>query len=269
MSFSEENGYTPNSIETLMDLIRVEINSTFQTSYTSETFTGTGWYKYFYILIQKLQENEIKTSEIFLKLQEYFRITNESIARPVVTNPGLIEIFQRNGFIASVKKMIEADAGKIHICVDVDDEDPEYPATKLQICNLIKDSTVAGAVSQGTEVEALTLSNGQSFDFKFNLPNRIEVLLRLTVTLSENNQVVVGEPDEVKLKLLANIFSRYRLGKNFEPQKYFSVIDAPWASQVLLEWSINDGANWYNTIYNSEYDDLFDVKLENIVLIED
>jgi hypothetical protein len=269
MSFSQENGYVPNDIETLMDLIRVEINSTFGTSYSQETFVGSGWYKYFYVLVQKLQENEIKTAEIFVKLQEYFRITNERIARPVVTNPGLIEILERNGFISSVKKMIDEDAGKIHICVDVDDTDEDYAATKLEICNIIKDSTVAGAVTQGTESESITLSNGQSFDFKFNLPNRIETLLRLTITLSDNNQFVIGDPDETKLKLLNNILTRYRLGRNFEPQKYFSVSDAPWASQVKLEWSINDGVDYFTTVYVADYDDLFDVSLENITLVEE
>lgn len=269
MSFSQENGYVPSDIETLMDAIRVEVNDTFSTSYTSETFVGTGWYKYFYLLIQKLQENEVKTSEIFIKLQEYFRVTNERISRPVVTNPGLIEILLASDYVASVKPMIEEDAGLINICVDVDEEGDDYAAQKLEICTIIKNSTVAGAVTQGTEVESLTLSNGQSFDFKYHLPNRIPVLLRLTVTLSENNQVVIGDPDDTKILLLQNVLARYQLGKNFEPQRYFQVTDAPWSSQVKLEWSDDDGANYHTTIYDADFDDLFDVALENIELVEE
>lgn len=276
MSFSEENGYIPNTVETLMDLVRQGINDTFGTSYTSETFIGTGFYKYFYVLIQKLQENEVKTSEIFIKLQEYFAVTNERISRPVVTNPGLVEKFEAEGFVASVKPMLEADAGKIHVCVDVDDTDEDYAETKIEICTLIKNSTVAGAVTQGSESESLTLSNGQSFDFKFNLPNRIPVWLRLTNTLSENNQVVIGSPDDVKLLLLQNVVAKYRLGKNFEPQRYFNINDAPWASNVLLEWTddVTDGEldetpTWHDEVYDAEYDDLFDIALERITLVED
>jgi hypothetical protein len=268
MSFSEENGYTPSSVATLMDSVRVLVNSTFGTSYTSESFIGNGWYKFLYLPIQKLQENEVKTSEIFLKLQEYFRLTNERISRPVVTNPGLVEIFQANGFIASVKKMILEDAGLIHICVDTDDEADDYALTRLAICTIIKNSTVAGAVTVGTESETITLSNGQSFDFKFNLPDRLPVLLRLTVTLSDNNQVVVGDPDDVKFLLLSNIQARYKLGKNFEPQKYFSVLDAPWASQVVLDYSLDDGENYTNAVYEAEYDELFDIDLSVITLVE-
>lgn len=275
MSFSQENGYVPSSIETLMDLVRQGINTSFGTSYTSETFIGTGWYKYFYVLIQKLQQNEVKTSEIFVKLQEYFNVTNERISRPVVTNPGLIEKLEAEGYIASVKPMIEGDAGKIHVCVDVDDDAEDYAETKLDICTIIKDSTVAGAVTQGTEEETIVLSNGQSFDFKYNLPNRIPVWLKLTVTLSENNQVVILPPDEIKLNLLQNILARYRLGKNFEPQRYFGLTDAPWASDVLLEWTddvtdgvLDDTPTWNTDVYDAAYDDLFDVALERITLVE-
>lgn len=268
MAFSQEEGYIPVDVATIMTQFMGYINTQFGTTYTEETFVGTNLYKYYYAIAQRMEENEIKTSEIFLKLQQYFAITNERISRPVVTSPGLIEKFLAEGFVASVKPMIDADAGKIYVCVDTDDDADDYDDVKLEINTIIKDSVAAGVVSQGTEISAIVLSNGQSFDFKFNLPNRIPVLLRLTTTLSENNQVVIGNPDDVKTALLANINAKYRLGKNFEPQTYFTVVDAPWASQVLLEWSDDAGANYHSTVYNADYDDLFDIDLEDITLIE-
>jgi hypothetical protein len=386
MGFASESGYVPVSIETMMATVMANINTQFGTSYTNETFVGTNFYKYFYALIQELQKSEIKTSEIFLKLQDYIAFTNEAISRPAVTPPGLIETLLENGFVASVKPPLDADAGKIFICVDLDDgvnaegtseitnyanlvsgtadtitvggttftaqaspaspgsatfqaatsnsatatslaaqinahatagalvkakangaivtitarsggtggnsialsyvsngtvgatvsgatltggvTRSEYADEKLEVATIIKNSVAAGIVSQGTEVTAIVLSNAQSFDFKFNLPNKIEVLLRLTITLSENNQFVVKTPEEVKDILLANIEERYTLGKNFEPQRYFSLIDAPWASDVLLEYSVDDGANWESEVYDSDYDELFDVLLENITVIE-
>lgn len=388
MGFSSESGYVPVSIETMMATVMENINTQFGLSYTTETFIGTNFYKYFYALIQELQLSEVKTSEIFLKLQDYIAITNEMISRPAVTPPGLIETLLENGFTASVKPPADADAGKIFICVDLDDgvnasgnatitnhanlisgtDDSitiggtvftaqsgaatlgtatfqattsndvtaaslatqinahatagalvratvsgavvtiraiqggtggnaialvytnndanvgatvsaatltggttrsEYAAEKLAVATIIKDSVAAGIVTQGTEVEAIVLSNAQSFDFKFNLPNKIDVLLRLTTTLSENNQVVVLSPEEVKDILIDNIAERYNLGKNFEPQRYFSLVDAPWASDVLLEYSIDAGANWETEVYNSDYDVLFNVLLANITLIEE
>jgi len=392
MSFSQENGYIPASIESIMENFMGYINTQFQLdpAYTVESFVGTNAYKFFYAIAQKLQENEVKTSEIFLKLQSYFDFINTRISRPVVTNPGIIEKLLSEGYASSVKPMIEADAGKIHICVDVidnhsrgtvtitsfgnlvdgtddtvtvgataftaqagdadpgdptfqaatsdaataislasqinahatantlveawavgtvvyiraleggedgdeidlsyeqlgtgdgaavsgetlegglelEDGDVDYDDIRAEIFSIIKDSTIAGAVTQGIEIGSITLSNGQSFDFKFNLPNRIAVLLRLTIVLSENNQVVVGDPTDTKTSLLENIQARYNLGKNFEPQRYFSILDAPWAASVLLEWSINAGADWSSSIYEAGYDDLFDIGLEVIELVE-
>jgi hypothetical protein len=266
MSYSNLNGYSAASIETIMTAIMTEINTQFGTTYTYETFVGTNFYKYFYALVQRAQENEVKTSEIFVHLQQYFAITNESIQRPVGTSPGVIEALEREGYIAAVKPMIDADAGKIHICVDLDDADPDYADDKLAVCEIIKDSISAGVVSQGTEVENIVLTNGQAFDFKYNLPTLIPCDLKLTLTLSENNQNVILSPEEIKEKLIQNISAKYRVGKNFEPQTYFQIADAPWCSAVKLEYDI--GSGFVSTIYDADYDDKFEILLENVTLVE-
>jgi len=268
MGFANDSGYTPSSIEDLMILVMGGVNAQFGTAYTYETFIGTNFYKYYYALIQRLQSNEVKTSEIFLLLQNYFTVINARISRPVVTNPGLIEAFALAGWVASIKKPIDADAGKLFICVDVDETAPGYAAEKLAINTLIKNSTALGIPTQGTEVSTIVLSNAQAFDFKFKLPNRITVNLRLTLTLSVNNQVVILAPEDVKQKLIENIEANYRLGRDFEPERYFSVSDAPWAGDVLLEWSDDAGATWHDETYTADYDDLFVISLANITLVE-
>ncbi len=269
MGFSREAGYIPLDIETIMLSIMANVNTQFGTSYTAATFAGTNFYKYFYALAQKMQENEVKTSEIFAKLQQYFEVTNELISRPVVTNPGLIEVLEDAGYIASVKPMIDADAGKISICIDTDGDASDYEdVVKPAIAEIIKNSTVAGAVTQGAESTTIVLSNGQSFDFKFSLPDYIPVKLKLTTVLSDNNQVVILSPEEQKDLLIANIAARYRLGKNFEPQRYFSLVDAPWAASVLLEWSDDGGANWFSSIFVAEFDEKYTFSLSDITLVE-
>lgn len=387
MPYSQESGYTPASIPTIMNDLMLNINTQFGTAYTSETFVGTNFYKYFYALAQRLQENEVKTSEIFLKLTQYITVMNERISRPVNTSPGIVEKLESEGYIASVKPITDTDAGKIFIAIDADDginargkftitsyanlitgtadsvtvgatvftaqagaatpgagtfqasasnaatalslvaqinahatagalvkavaygsevhvfakdggtagnaiatvytnndanvgatvlgatlsggtTNADYATNKAELALLISQITVGGTVTQGSQVTAIVLSNGQSFDYKFNLPDKLETYLKLTITLSENNQFVVGTPDDIKALLLSNIAARYRLGRNFEPQKYFSVSDAPWASQVLLEWSHDGGNTYSSSVYDSAYDKLFDVKLENITLVE-
>lgn len=268
MSFAKDAGYFPNTISQLMEIVRANVNEQFGTTYDTDTFLGTNFYKYFYALIQRLQENEIKTSEIFLRLQEYFVITNESIERPNTTHPGLVDYFLNAGYRASTKKPIDADAGKLYVCVDTDELAVDYAAVKLAICNLVKDCCVAGVVSQGSEVEAITLPNLQSFDFKFNLPNRQPILLRLTLTISDNNEFVIDSDAVVAQRLFDNINAKYRLGLDFEPQRYFSVVDGPWASEILLEYSTDAGSTYTSNVFAAVYDDLLTFDLGDIEVIE-
>lgn len=397
MSFSSESGYIPMSIPEMMDTIMQNVNIQFSTSYTTETFLGTNFYKYFYALIQRLQENEVKTSEIFLRMQEYFNITNENIQRPNTTHPGIFDFFKDAGYFVSTKPPEDADAGKAFVCIDVLDnhargkvtissyanlvagtddsitigateftaqagaatpgddtfqaatsndltaqslalqinehatagalveaqaigavvwiraltggtagnsivldytdndsnvgasvsgstlsggaelegDQIEYDSLKPILCEMIKNCIVAGVVSQGSEVGTITLTNGQSFDFKYNLPDRIPVFFRLTTVLSENNEFTVASPDDQKQKLFDNITAKYKLGKNFEPQRYYSVVDAPWAAEVLLEWTddVTDGEldmspTWHDEVFEAEYDEVFTFELTSIQIVE-
>ncbi len=136
----------------------------------------------------------------------------------------------------------------------------------FRICNLIKNCIVAGVVSQGTESETITLANGQAFDFKFNLPDRIPIDLRLTITTSENNLFTISDPNDIKQLLFDNITAKYKLGKNFEPQRYFSVVDAPWASEILLEY--DQGGGFTADIFEADYDEVFTFELGDISIVE-
>ncbi len=269
MSFSQDNGYTPSSISDLMNLVMAGVNDTFGTEYDADTFLGTNFYKFYYALIQRLQENEVKTSEIVLKLQQYFDVTNESITRPNTTNPGIVDYFTAAGFVASVKPPEDADAGKLFVCVDLDDDADDYDAQKLAACTIIRDCCVAGVISQGDQVETITLSNDQSFDFKFALPDRQAIKLRLTLTISANNQLTILTDAEVSQILFDNVNARYRLGLDFEPQRYFSVLDAPWCAGVLLEYSTDGGSMWSDDIVEAAFDDLFEFELSDISIVSD
>lgn len=268
MGYSLENGYTPMTFETAMDYVRQGVNAQFQTEYTVDSFKGSGFYKMFYAPVQEIIKQDIKTSEIFLKLQDYFRTTNERISRPVSTPVGLIDKFAEYDILVSVKPVTSLEAGMIFVCADVDNTDPNYADTKLLICTILKDSTAIGNPTQGTEVETLVLTNGQSFDYKFNLPTRTETLIRLTVTTSQNNRAVIASPEDIRFKVLQNITERYRLGLNFEPQKYYDIDDAPWASEILLEYSIDDGVTWDSQVAVLEYNELMTIALEDIVIIQ-
>lgn len=269
MSFAQDEGYVPITFETLMGQIREAINTQFGLSFTEGNFIGTNWYKYFYVLVQKVLENEVKTSEVFLKLQEYIATTNLRIQRPSVSLPGIIDSFTANGYVASVKKPEVGGAGTVSICVNVDNTAPDYATTKLEICNFLKDFIAAGMVFTGSETEAITLTNGQEFDFAYHLPDPTPVLLRLTLTSSDNQEVALPDDEEIRQIVFDNINERYRLGWNFEPQRYFTQVDAPWAATILLEWSDDAGSNYHPEVFEAAFDDLFTFDLEDIAVLVD
>lgn len=268
MSYSQDNGYVPIPVNELMLNIMGKINTQFGTSYTEETFVGTNAYKYFYALAQRVQENEVKTSEIFLKLQNYFRITNEALARPNTTNPGMIDYFATQGFDISIKPPIEAEAGELRVAVDLDTGADDYAEQRVAFAEILKATAPAGVATIGDETETIALSNGQSFDFNFNLATYIPILLRLTLVTSDNNQFTILSTEEIAALLFANVNARYAFGLNFEPQRYFSVVDAPWAQSVLLEYSINAGGDWLSAVAVLDYDELYTFDLEDISVVE-
>lgn len=267
MSYNSENGYTPLTFNQVMEQLMVGVNNQFNTNYTMETFVGTNWYKYMYSIAQKIVEGEVKTSEIFYKMQQYIELTNQKIQRPSVSNPGIIDSFLSQGFIASVKP----SPGELLICVDVDDDAEDYATTKSKICHLIKDYVAAGIVADGQEsggqYELITLSNGQSFNFGFYLPNEIPVIFKATFTVSDNNLLVVPDDETIRQEIHDRIKGYYKLGLDFEPQRYVNLGYYPWAATAILEWSDDDGANWYSTVYEADYDDKFTFNLEDIQVV--
>lgn len=384
MSFASDTGYLPQSIDQIMDFVMAGVNEQFGTTYDSTTFVGTNYYKYFYAMAQRMQENEVKTSEIFLRMQEYFLVTNEEITRPNTTNPGIIDYLSAAGYLASAKAPADADAGKLFVCVDVVDDhargnftitsyanlvsgtddsvtvgatvftaqagaatpgagtfqaatsnaltaeslaiqinahatagalveavndgaivylrakargtggnaialaytdndtnvgltksattllggitaDEDYDDVRAEICGIIKDCCVAGVISQGLEVETIDLPNNQSFDFKFALPVRTAITLKATITLSNNSQSVIDSDTVVAQRIFDNINARYRLGLDFEPQRYFSILDAPWASNVVLEY--NTGSGFVSTVFEADFDDLFEFEVTDITVV--
>lgn len=268
MGWAKDTGYVPMTVDEILSSIRVNINGTFLTSYTVENFPGSNHYKFAYALAQEIAKGEVLTSEIFFKVQNYFVSMNSRIARPVVTDPGTLEALLALGYMASIKKMVLLDAGKRSVCVLLDPDDPDFAAKKLAIATKIFECTAGGVILQGDQVETIVISNGQSMDSRFVLPDIQEPLLRLTITISENNQQFIQSPEWVRARLMANIAARYRLGLNFEPEKYFTFEDAPWASEILLEYSLDGGSTWLSAVFDAAYDDLFEIDLANITIIE-
>ena len=266
MPYSNTNDFTPDTLEDLMYQFMQGVNARFGTSYTVETFVGTGFYKYFYEVAQNILAAENTFAEIYAKLQDYFRHTNETIAIPKTPREGLIKTFKDAGYVISIEPQTQQNAGTLGVCVLVDTAGETYAAQKAQILTMLKDYTVVGLYYSGTERGDVTLSNGQVFEFGFYPPAKKEASLKLDITLSKNSTILADKEDEVKDKLLANLAQLYTLGNNFEPEKYFTISrDAPYASAVKLQWK-TDGA-YSAAVYQADFKDLWLFDKERIEVV--
>ena len=256
MPYTQENNYIPDTLNDLMTRFLLGVNKQFNTSFTLETFIGTGFYKYFFVIAQQILTVENEFAEAYTKLQDYIRTTNESIAIPKTPREGLIATFAKAGYVVSLEPQTLENAGKLGVCVDVDPNGGEFADQKAEILTLLKDYTVAGLYYNGTHRGTVRLSNGQNFEFAFYTPTRQELTLKLTVKLSQNSTLVADSETKIKQKLLANLKELYSLGANFEPEKYFTISrDAPYASSVALEWR-GISADFSADIYEADFKDL-------------
>lgn len=256
MPYSKNNNYTPDSFTDLITRLMNGVNAQFKTVFTYETFVGTGFYKFFYILAQEVLAAENEFAEAYAKLQDFIRYTNEKIAIPKTPREGLIKTFADRGYTVSLRPQLLSNAGKLGVCVLVDTDAADYEKKKKEILEILKDCTAAGLYYDGDQRGYVRLSNGQDFEFAFYTPVRKQASLRLTVTVSQNTALHADGADEIRKKLLANIAAEYGLGKNFEPEKYFTISrDAPYAASVKLEWK-TDG-DFESAVYEAGFRDLF------------
>lgn len=260
MPYSTENNYTPESFNDIMTRFMQGVNSRFGTNYTLESFVGTGWYKFFYPIAQNILTVENLFAETYVKLQDYIRTTNETIAIPKTPREGLIKTFADRGFLVSLEPQTLANAGVLGVCVDVDPTAEDFATTKQTILDILRDYTVAGLAYHGAHEGTSRLSNGQDFSFAFDTPTRKAAYVKLTVTLSQNTNLVADNEAVIKQKLLANLAELYKLGNNFEPEKYFTISrDAPYASAVSLQYSFTGAdASYTSTIYEADFKDLLE-----------
>lgn len=269
MSYAQDTGYTPRTVEEILEEWREEINDQFDTTYDAQTFVGSKHYQYFYRAAQMVQRGEVKTSQIFQKLQDYIATTNDRIQRPTTTYPGLVEALEDAGYSASIKPPAYEDRGTVSICIDVDDTDPDYPAIKQELLELISTFIAGGMVFMGTETGDVVISNGQNFPFAYFLPTKRRTYMRVTLKKSDNSNVEI--PDDVTLRTLVrdNVLARYQLGWDFEPERYLTQAEVLWASDLKIEYSFNL-FGWDVDVYQASFDELLQVALGDIqIFIED
>lgn len=252
MAWDLVNGYRPQTFDEIKADMLAEINTQFGTSYDETTIIGTDHYKFFYGGIQLVMKAQNVTAEIVTKMTDYIRTANEKINLPKSTIDGFTQGLLRPvsegglGLISTIKNITdEAEAGQMFLVVDVDDEAEDYEDTKQAIIDKMAAWLTAGLYYNGTETGTKIALNGQTFTYKYALPTEVEILVRITATTSANALTPILNENQIRDKFNTNFTALYRLGLDFEPEKYLEIArDLPFASDILLEYSEDDGSTW-------------------------
>ncbi len=252
MAFDLLNGYQPRTFEEILQAFTDEVNTQFGTTYDTTTIVGTEFYKFFYAGAQLVMQSEAQTAEITAKMTDYIRTANENINLPKSAidgfTQGLLAPVAEGGLglVSTIKNITDsAEAGYLFLVVDVDNSADDYATTKQEIIDRMGAWLSAGLYYSGTETGTRTALNGQVFSYAYALPTPVDILVRITVTASANAKTPILNENQVRDIFNANFASLYRLGLDFEPEKYLEIArDLPFAADILLEYSENAGSTW-------------------------
>lgn len=262
----DNNGYTPRKFDDYVEVAKDVVNTEFGTNYTTQDFRGSGFYRFLYTHIQLCMTNETNFSEIYNELKNYIINENLSIKTANISENGIINFFKDKGLVTSIAPITENNIGKLYLAVDYNDD-----TLTPKIAEYIALSKAAGIQTIGDIKGQYTLSNGQSLTFYWRKPLEIHIKVTYTLHVSSYTKDRVYNNSIIEELIKNNIAANYSLGKNFELQKYLSIIEGPanFASDFSTSFDLMDSlqlnelkelnpsivasSNLFNTIYLKYY----------------
>lgn len=249
------NGYTPETFDTI-------INQYYQTfvsqygSFTFERFRGSREYELFYSAAQIEMQYQAIFAEIFSQVSEWFIETSEKINAPSTVPAAIIQKFKDDlSLDVAVKPMELADAGMAHIAIDY----TPSPELNVKIAELLATECIAaGVVTVGDIDQDYSTTEGQPFTYSWTQSIEKPVKFRIEIFVSRGSSQFLESTTDIRQRFLDNYESFYRIGKDIEPEVYFEINrDAPYASNIITEYSVNGGIDWFiapfQTIYTDKY----------------
>lgn len=268
MSFNLENGYTPRDIDAIISDFREAVNSEYGQKMTADQFKGSNWYKLIYAASQLVATAEGHTAELSNKMIDYIRKTNEDIQLVKSSVDGIMWHLKKDlDLVSSVKPTTADDAGYLYITVDIDKTAADYADKKQQILEKLKEYCTAGLFFNGAESGEVVASNGQPFIFGYDLPVIVDMQVRIKVTISDNTTAYIMNNQTIKEKFLENFNSMYKLGLDFEGDRYLCAReDLPFASKIVIEWRIGDSGNWSAEVWESAYNQKLNLTSVEVII---
>jgi hypothetical protein len=289
MAFNLENGFTPNSFEEELQNLIDGINAQFNENYVIDTFRLTDFYRIAYPIIQYMLLTQNNIGVLLDYYERYIKTVDDKITRPITTNDGVIDYFDRNGYHLSYRQvkdpteayqtinemmdavigggsftsanatdaknqlqLIRNAAGNMFVCVMAKDG-IEY--NKETVAKLMNDSMSIGNIYIGSESQSIILNNGLLWTFSWELPTQELLYIKAEITLSRNKKSYTQDTDsQLKQKIIDNIRTRCLLGQDFEPDSLLQIdADIPYASDINVSWRLDPGDEWSGTVKKNDY----------------
>jgi hypothetical protein len=288
--FSLETGFIPNTFDTELQNLIDRVNERFGESYVIDTFKLTDFYRIAYPIIQYMILTQNNINVILDYYERYIKTINDKITRPVTTNDGTIDYFDRNGYHLSYKQVIDpttsystindmmdavisggafdadkanevknqlslirAGAGNMFCCVSPKDG-IEYD--KKIVAKLLNETMSIGNIFIGSETQSITLKNGLNWSFAWELPIDELLYLKVNISISRNKKSYTQDTeDQLKEKIINNVKTRCLLGQDFEPDSILQIdADIPYASIVNIGWKTDSQEPLYSyDVKNNDY----------------
>lgn len=264
MKWDSNKGVIPDDFDTQMRrYYSAFINSRAEyNAIAYNTFLASDEYKVYYPAVQVDLYAESIMAETFLQMSEFIQSTNLKISNPTTTPNALIAGLRENfGLRSSVQEMTEENAGKMHVAIDyTPDDDLNY-----QIAAYMESTCVVASTYMIGDIEqAIVLSEGGIETYRWVAQTEQDMIFKLTLKVSRNSTATTDTPESVRSKFLENWNEFYWIGMDVEPETYFQINrDAPYASEIKTEYSIDDATTWkaspYESLYNIKFIPLLDV----------
>lgn len=270
MKWDSEKGVIPEDFETHMRrYYSAFINSSAEYNQIAyNTFLASDEYKVYYPAVQVDMYADNIMAETFTRMSEFIQATNQKILNPTTTPNALIAgLYTEFGLKASVKQMTEENAGKLHVAIDyTPDDDLNY-----QIGAYMESTCVVASTYMVGDIEQpIVLSEGGNETYRWVAQTEKNMLFKITITVSRNSTATTDTPEDILDTFMSNWDEFYWIGMDVEPERYFEINrDAPYASEIITEYSLDDGTTWETAPYKSEYDTKFIPTLDvsNIIFV--
>ncbi|GMO63368.1 MAG: hypothetical protein Ta2D_10210 [Rickettsiales bacterium] len=273
---------------------------------TMSMFINSSLYAICYAIAQRFVEIQNMASGIYDYYESYVKKVNEKISQPLTTNNGIIDYFNRNGYMFYAKEIINPvedynvittalnnlinsgteinvsiaqsmlnsldniknSAGNNYFCIaKIDGSEND----NQEIANLINNCCDVSNIFYGDKSGSVILNNNQQITYKWVEPIKELLNWRITLTLSKNYSGNYLNDNQIKDLFKENLKKYCKLGNNIEPDRLLEIDrdGLNYCADILVEWKNDDASTQFtNSIKYNDYNILEAIENDEKIIIQ-